>query len=151
MGGLPVERLRDYLRQLPLGVRARLIAELERAAARGDDIPGGAAVLEEVRGTMQESAPAPRRGTPRELFFKAVEPFLVDAPVERDRSDLVLDRSRPRAGRSNDLLRRGRPCADRRRCGDVRAPRLRFPPLRLSRKPKPSSRTLLATTVRVGG
>jgi len=85
MGGLPVERLRDYLRQLPLGVRARLIAELERAAARGDDIPGGAAVLEEVRGTMQESAPAPRRGTPRELFFKAVEPFLVDDPVEQKR------------------------------------------------------------------
>ena len=92
MGGLPVERLRDYLRQLPLGVRARLIAELERAAARGDDIPGGAAVLEEVRGTMQESAPAPRRGTPRELFFKAVEPFLVDDLVEQKRRGRIARR-----------------------------------------------------------
>src|SRR5262249_31376248 len=92
MGGLPVERLRDYLRQLPLGVRARLIAELERAAARGDDIPGGAAVLEEGRGTMQESAPAPRRGLPRELFFKAVEPFLVDDLVEQKRRGRIARR-----------------------------------------------------------
>ena len=83
MGGLPVERLRDYLRQLPQEVRTQLIAELERAAARGDDIPGDAALLEEVRSTMRESAPPPRRGTPRELFLKTAEPFLVGDPVEQ--------------------------------------------------------------------
>jgi len=136
MGGLPVERLRDYLRQLPLGVRARLITELERAAARGDDIPGGAAVLEEVRGTMQESAPS-RRGAPRELFFKAVEPFLVDDPVEQKQRGRIarsaIDRIWSWIGRdlAPDLV------CDFHRC--------------VVAKIKPSSRTLLATTVRVGG
>ena len=32
---------------------------------------------------MRESAPTPRRGTPRELFPKTVEPFLVGDPVEQ--------------------------------------------------------------------
>jgi hypothetical protein len=79
MGGLPVERLRDYLRQLPPGARALLVAELERAALRGDDIPGGEALLEAVRSAVRESAPsAPRIGDPARLFFRALELFLVD-------------------------------------------------------------------------
>jgi hypothetical protein len=78
MGGLPVERLRDYLRQLPPGVRALLVAELERAALRGDDIPGGEALLEEVRSAARESTRAPPAGNPSQLFFRALEPFLVD-------------------------------------------------------------------------
>src|SRR6476646_1431337 len=78
-GGLPVERLRDYLRQLPPGARALLIAELERAMLRGDEIPGGEALLEEVRSAVRESgANAPRVGDPARLFFKVVEPFLID-------------------------------------------------------------------------
>ncbi|MEA2936846.1 MAG: hypothetical protein QOC56_350 [Alphaproteobacteria bacterium] len=77
--GLPVERLREYLRELPKGARALLIAELERAASRGEDIPGGDALLQEVRRLMRDPGePAPRFGNPAELFFRPIEPFLVD-------------------------------------------------------------------------
>jgi hypothetical protein len=49
MEGLPVERLREYLRQLPPAARALLITELERTLLRGEEIPGGDLVLREVR------------------------------------------------------------------------------------------------------
>jgi hypothetical protein len=79
VGGQPVERLRQYLRQLSPGARALLIAELERTLLRGDEVPGGDLVLQEVRQAVRESgASAPRIGNPARLFFYRVEPFLVD-------------------------------------------------------------------------
>jgi hypothetical protein len=79
MGGLPVERLRQYLRQLPPASRALLIGELERALLRGEEIPGGDAVLQEVRSALRASGEqVPRIGSPARLFFRPVEPFLVD-------------------------------------------------------------------------
>ncbi len=79
VGGQPVERLRQYLRQLSPGARALLIAELERALLRGDEVPGGDLVLQEVRQAVRESgAQAPRIGNPARLFFRPIEPFLVD-------------------------------------------------------------------------
>jgi hypothetical protein len=84
MAGLP-ERLRSYLRELPRGALALLAGELERAAARGDQIPGGEGLLEEVRAALRESGqPATRAGDPTRLFFAALEPFLVnDDPAHR--------------------------------------------------------------------
>jgi hypothetical protein len=79
VGGQPVERLRQYLRQLSPGARALLIAELERTLLRGDEVPGGDLVLQEVRQAVRESgASAPRIGNPARLFFYRIEPFLVD-------------------------------------------------------------------------
>jgi hypothetical protein len=79
MDGLPVERLRVYLRQLPQGARALLIAELERAVMRGEEIPGGQALLDELRIVARDSHPSPpRSGDPSRLFFRALEPFLID-------------------------------------------------------------------------
>jgi hypothetical protein len=79
VGGQPVERLRQYLRQLSPGARALLIAELERTLLRGDEVPGGDLVLQEVRQAVRESGvSAPRIGNPARLFFYRVEPFLVD-------------------------------------------------------------------------
>jgi len=78
-GGLPVERLRGYLRELPPATRALLIAELERALLRGDDVPGGDLLLQEVRSAVRESGqPAARIGSAARLFFRPLEPFLVD-------------------------------------------------------------------------
>src|SRR5437870_4134406 len=78
-GRLPVERLRDYLRQLPSGARALLVAELERSLLRGDEIPGGDLLLQEVRSAVRASAaPTPRINEPARAFFQAVEPYLVD-------------------------------------------------------------------------
>jgi hypothetical protein len=85
-GGLPVERLREFLRQLPAGSRALLIAELERAVLRGDDVPGGDLLLQEVRSAVRASGePVPRADDPARLFFHAIEPYLVDEsdPTEK--------------------------------------------------------------------
>jgi hypothetical protein len=80
LGALPVERLRQYLRELPTGARALLITELERAALRGDDIPGGDMLLQEVRAALRESGErVPRIGNPARLFFQPIESFLTDA------------------------------------------------------------------------
>lgn len=57
-----------------------LINELERALLRGEEIPGGNFLLQEVRSAVRESgAETPRRvDSPMRLFFVPVEPFLVD-------------------------------------------------------------------------
>jgi hypothetical protein len=76
--GLPVDKLRQYLRELKPGARALLIAELERGLLRGDDMPGVDMVLQEVRRSIQETgAASPRIGDPARLFFQPVESFLV--------------------------------------------------------------------------
>src|SRR5437868_81113 len=83
--GLPVERLREYLRELPAGARALLVAELERAALRGDSFPGGEALLNEVRSMMREPGPgAARIRRTADLVFRPLEPFLIDGdPVRK--------------------------------------------------------------------
>ncbi len=81
MGGLPVERLRHYLRQLSPAARALLITEFERGLLRGDEIPGGDLVLQEVRSALRESGvQAPRIGNAARLLFRPLEPFLIDEP-----------------------------------------------------------------------
>ncbi len=77
--GLPAERLRECLGELKPEARALLIAELERGLLRGDEMPGTDLILQELRRTIRELAhPPPRIGNPARLFFKPIEPFLVD-------------------------------------------------------------------------
>src|SRR3974390_1010756 len=77
--GPPVERLRGYLSQLPTAKRAQLIAELEGALLRGDEVPGGDLLLQEVRSSVRESAQrAPRISPAARMFFRPLEPFLTD-------------------------------------------------------------------------
>jgi len=77
--GLPVERLREFLRDLKPAARALLIAELERGMLRGDEMPGTDIVLQELRRTLRDvEQPPPRVGNPERLFFKSIEPFIVD-------------------------------------------------------------------------
>jgi hypothetical protein len=79
VGLQPLERLRNYLRQLSPAARALLIAELERALVRGDEVPGGEIVLQEARRAMRESGEqSPRIDNAARHFFRSVEPFLVD-------------------------------------------------------------------------
>ena len=79
MGGQPLDRLRLYLRQLSPEARALLIAELERALLRGDEVPGGDVVLQELRRAARESGEqSPRIDNAARLFFRSLEPFLVD-------------------------------------------------------------------------
>src|SRR5437763_12916255 len=77
--GLPVGRLREYLRELKPAARAMLMAELERGRLRGDDMPAADLVLRELRSAAsQANALAPRIGDPQRLFFAPLGPFLLD-------------------------------------------------------------------------
>lgn len=82
-GGLPVERLRQYLRELSPQAQAMLVGELERGLLRADDMPETDLVLRELRRALRESQkPVARIGNPARLFFAPFEPFLVDDGVD---------------------------------------------------------------------
>jgi hypothetical protein len=84
--GLPVDRLRDYLRELNPEARALLMAELERGRLRGDELPAIGLILQELReAAPHERALPPRIGDPQRLFFAPFEPFLVDDGSGRKR------------------------------------------------------------------
>jgi hypothetical protein len=89
-GGLPVERLREYLKELPPESQALLVSELERGLLRAEEIPGTDLVLRELRRTIRDHGSPPRIGSPARLFFRAFEPFLVDdVPEHRHRGRLA--------------------------------------------------------------
>jgi hypothetical protein len=85
MSQTSIERLRDYLAQLPPQAQALLMREFERAIERGEDTAVATFVLEQlrkvVRGANEEARP--RIEDPARLTFRTLEPFLVEgnAPV----------------------------------------------------------------------
>lgn len=78
-GADTIERLQDYLRALTPPARALLLGEFERSLLRGEDLGAAEIVLQELRriAREQQSGP-PRIGHTARLFFKPLEPFLVD-------------------------------------------------------------------------
>src|SRR3954470_452821 len=128
--GLSVERLQEYLQQLPPESRTLLIQRLEAAGA--GPIPGGEVLLQELRSVLRQSSDNAARGdTAVRYFFRPVEPFLADVDPTQTarphraglaRSPLDLDLPRSRGGRSEGLLRQCRPCACRSRSGRLRVP-----------------------------
>jgi len=87
MSQTSIERLRDYLAQLPPQAQALLMREFESALERGEDTTVATFVLEQlrkiVRGTDEETRP--RTDDPARLLFRPLEPFLVESnfPVRR--------------------------------------------------------------------
>ena len=81
MSQTSIERLRDYLGQLPPQAQALLMREFERAIERGDDVTVATFVLEQlrkvVRGSDEETRP--RTDDPARLLFRPLEPFLIDS------------------------------------------------------------------------
>jgi hypothetical protein len=81
MSQTSIERLRDYLAQLPPQSQALLMREFERAIERGEDTTVATFVLEQlrkiVRGTDEEAQP--RTDDPARLLFRPIEPFLVES------------------------------------------------------------------------
>jgi hypothetical protein len=80
--GLPtqsMERLREYLAQLPPKAQALLMREFERAVERGDNVPVALLVLEQLRMAVRETDDSDqyRTDTPSRLMFRPIEPFLV--------------------------------------------------------------------------
>ena len=82
---LPVDRLRDYLRQLAPGAQRMLMREFERALARGEDVAVANFVLAELRMIVREddTNDRPRVEDPARLVFACLEPFLVDDRAPR--------------------------------------------------------------------
>jgi len=78
-GADTIERLQDYLRALTPPARAMLLAEFERSLLRGEDLGAAEIVLQELRRIVRDQqAGPPRIGHTARLFFKPLEPFLVD-------------------------------------------------------------------------
>ncbi len=78
-----IEKLRQYLRELSPQARAMLLAALERAVLNGEEVTGGDLILQQLRHIVREQREqAPRIGNSARLFFKPLEPFLVDDEPE---------------------------------------------------------------------
>ena len=83
MSQTSIERLRDYLAQLPPQAQALLMREFERAIERGEDVAVANFVLEQlrkvVRGAEEDDEARPRTDDPARLLFRPLEPFLVES------------------------------------------------------------------------
>lgn len=75
-----IERLKDYLAQLPPKSQALLMREFERAVERGEDVAVANLVLEELRKIVRGSDDSvrPRSEDPARHAFRPLEPFLID-------------------------------------------------------------------------
>jgi hypothetical protein len=80
MSQTSIERLRDYLAQLPPQSQALLMREFERAIERGEDTTVATFVLEQLRKVVRgtEDDVRPRVDDPARLLFRPLEPFLVE-------------------------------------------------------------------------
>jgi hypothetical protein len=83
MSQTSIERLRDYLVQLPPQAQALLMREFERAIERGEDATVANLVLEQLRKVVRgsEEEARPRIDDPARLLFRPLEPFLVEGNV----------------------------------------------------------------------
>lgn len=75
-----IDRLRDYLGQLPPKAQALLMREFERAIERGEDVAVATFVIEQLRAIVRAPSEdnAPRVADPMRLVFRPLEPFLID-------------------------------------------------------------------------
>lgn len=75
-----IEKLREFLAQLPPKSQALLMREFERAIERGDDATVPNFVLGELRKIVRkpDQTQAPRTDDPARLVFAPLEPFLVE-------------------------------------------------------------------------
>ncbi|HKH02019.1 MAG TPA: hypothetical protein VKB08_15020, partial [Bradyrhizobium sp.] len=80
MSQTSIERLKDYLVQLPPQAQALLMREFERAIERGEDTTVATFVLEQLRSIVRATGEqdAPRIEDPARLLFRPLEPFLVE-------------------------------------------------------------------------
>jgi hypothetical protein len=80
MAQASIERLRDYLGQLPPQSQALLMREFERAIERGEDTAVATLVLEQLRRVVRgnDEDTRPRTGDPARWLFRPLEPFLAE-------------------------------------------------------------------------
>ncbi len=96
-GPSPVERLRQYLREISPQARALLLHEFERGALSGEQLPGLDLILDELRKEQRTSNyTSERLGAPDRRFFLPVEPFLVDEEIPERTAGRIARASLPR-------------------------------------------------------
>jgi hypothetical protein len=80
MSQTSIERLKDYLVQLPPQSQALLMREFERAIERGEDTTVATLVLEQLRKVVRgaDEDARPRTDDPARLLFRPLEPFLIE-------------------------------------------------------------------------
>jgi hypothetical protein len=80
MGQTSIDRLKQYLAQLPPQSQALLMREYERAIERNEDVKVASFVLEELRKIVRgsEDAVRPRVEDSTRMVFRSLEPFLVE-------------------------------------------------------------------------
>src|SRR4051812_47285816 len=78
-----VDRIRKYLGGLTPQARASLLVEIERMLLYGEDVPGAAVMLVELRAEFRKSGlSSDRAGNPSRVFFKPIEALFVDRPPQ---------------------------------------------------------------------
>ena len=82
MNQASIDRLREYLAQLPPQSQALLMREFERALERGEDTAVATFVLEQLRAVVRSAEEDEEMESdtedPARLLFRPLEPFLVD-------------------------------------------------------------------------
>ncbi|MBI3698858.1 MAG: hypothetical protein HY242_00245 [Afipia sp.] len=75
-----IDRLRNYLGQLPPKAQALLMREFERSIERGEDVAVANFVIEQLRSIVRAPSEdaTPRTADPMRLLFRPLEPFLVE-------------------------------------------------------------------------
>ena len=83
-------RLQEFLRRLSALTRSNLLTELERLELCGDEIPGSAPIMEELRAEFRANGQTQRRSNnPARHFFLPLEPLLVDGAPEHANSGRI--------------------------------------------------------------
>jgi hypothetical protein len=96
-GPSPVERLRQYLREISPQARALLLREFERGALSGEQLPGLDLILDELRKEQRTSNyTSERLDAPDRRFFLPIEPFLVDEEIPERTAGRIARASLPR-------------------------------------------------------
>ncbi len=81
---MQLDKLKHYLIGLPPETRRTLIRGLESARARGDDASQYELIMAAAREAFaSENDSFPERATPKRLFFKPIEPFLISETLPR--------------------------------------------------------------------
>ena len=87
---IPEDRIREFLRHLPSQVRSSLLIEIERMQLYGEDVPGAAFILAELRAEFRKGGQSGDRiGNPSRYFFKPIEALFVDRSPERANSGQI--------------------------------------------------------------
>jgi hypothetical protein len=81
------EQLKQYLAQLTPQVRGRLLGELERLLELGEPTPRTEELIASLRAEFPDGPE--RLGDPERLFFRPLEPVLVDGAPERANSGQI--------------------------------------------------------------